>query len=250
MKIHKKRFSEEIAQAVKHKITELGLQEGERLPSHANLARELNVSIPSLREGLQLLTTLGVLKISHGVGTIVAQPKVSDYFRILNSVLRSKPYIREECLEVRRLLEPFIASRVAGKGGSYPRLKESLGIMTAAAGDDDFDTFMDEDLRFHRRLDRLAGNSVITEILNIVGRLLFSEPEIQENIKRNMRTIIRHHQDLVDALEQQDTKKAEKTMIEHLSLIDQPARMSIILCVGQCPRPTSIKVPTILRTWL
>jgi len=87
MQVRKKRFSEEIAYAVQRKISDLSRQEGDKLPSHARLAKELNVSIPSLREGLQMLSTLGTLKINHGVGTIVAKPSVSNYLRIVERAL-------------------------------------------------------------------------------------------------------------------------------------------------------------------
>lgn len=74
MQVKKKRFAEEIAHAIRQKIAGLDLREGDRLSSHASLAKELNISPPSLREGLQMLGTLGMLKTNHGVGTIVAEP--------------------------------------------------------------------------------------------------------------------------------------------------------------------------------
>lgn len=66
MKIERKRFSEETPEPIRHKISELGLQEGDKLPSHASLAKALNISTSSLRKGLQMLTTLGILRINHG----------------------------------------------------------------------------------------------------------------------------------------------------------------------------------------
>lgn len=226
--IQKKRFSEEIAEAIQTKISDMGLREGDRLSSHASLAKELNVSIPSLREGLQTLVTAGVLKISHGVGTIVVRPKLSDYFRILNPVLLSKPRSKEEFLTVLRLLEPYIAKGAAKKGGSFPKLTDSIERMQETRRSNDIEAFMEEDLRFHRRLAKLAGNGVIAEILNIVTRLLFSNKEVKNFIRRDMDIIIQNHQEILCYLEKGDSRGAEKAMTEHISLLGNPRRMSII----------------------
>lgn len=228
MKIKRKRFSEEIAEAIQHKISELGLQEGDKLPSHASLAKELNVSIPSLREGLQMLTTLGVLKINHGVGTTVAKPSVSDYFQILNSLLNSKPRAREECLEVRRQLEPWIAGKLAKKGGSYPHLQDSIKRLEEAAADHDIEAFINEYLTFHGRLCRLAGNSVIAEILNLVNRLLFSGKDLEVLVSEHTSDVIEHCRQLLKAIEKQDRNKAEEIMTAHVALLVQRPRMSIV----------------------
>ncbi len=228
MEIQKRRFAEEIAQAIQLKITRLGLEEGDRLPSHATLARELNVSIPSLREGLQMLATLGLLKISHGSGTIVAKPRVSDYFRILNSVLLSSSTRFEEYVEVRKLVEPYIASMVATQGGEYPRLQETLTRMSEAAGKNDVKFFRSEYIRFHHRLAKIAGNRVMTEIVNIVNTLLFSNPNVEKSITGKMTTSIQHHQELLDALRRGDAKMAEEIMLEHVTLIVKPAQIAIV----------------------
>jgi TRAP transporter TAXI family solute receptor len=179
MQVAKKRFSEEIAHAIQQKISYLGLQEGDRLPSHASLAKELNVSIPSLREGLQMLTTLGTLKINHGVGTIVAKPSVSNYLRILDTVLRTKAHASKDYLQVRRLLQPWVAAKVAEEGGRHQNLLDSLTRLEEAAANQDVESFITENLRFHRRLCRLAGNTVVAEILNIVDKLIVSDPHVR-----------------------------------------------------------------------
>jgi TRAP transporter TAXI family solute receptor len=228
MKIQKKRFSEEIAQAIQLKITELGLREGDRLPSHASLARELNVSVPSLREGLQMLTTLGILQISHGRGTTVAKPRVSDYFRILNSLLQALPHIKEEYVQVRGLLEPHVAAMVADRGWDCSRLQESVESLEKAAQAGDTERIIEEELRFHRRLSRLAGNSVITEILSIVNRLLFDNPDVRENIIRQQPALIRQHRELIAAIENKDSDGAAAIMAEHLSLSGKIPQLSLI----------------------
>ncbi len=235
MQVIKKRFSEEIAYAIQQKISDLSLQEGDKLPSHTSLAKELNVSIPSLREGLQMLTTLGTLKINHGVGTIVAKPSVSNYLRILDTVLRSKAHASKDYLLVCQLLQPWVAAKVAEEGGTHQHLIDSLERLEQAAANQDVEGFITEDLRFHQRLCRLAGNAVVTEILNIVNKLLLSDPNVRTIFNINMETIIKQHLTLLEALQKKDAYRADKTMKEYVALLERPPMMSLVcdtFCTG------------------
>jgi TRAP transporter TAXI family solute receptor len=235
MQVRKKRFSDEIAHAIQQKISDLGLQEGDKLPSHASLAKELSVSIPSLREGLQTLTTLGTLKINHGVGTIVAKPSVSNYLRILDTVLRTTAHASKEYLQVCRLLQPWVAAKVAEVGGTHQNLLDSLKRLEDAAANQDVEGFITENLRFHRRLCRATGNTVVAEILNIVNKLLISDPSVRTAVSINMGTFIKQHRALLDALRKKDPQRAEQTTREYLALLGRPQMMSIVydtFCTG------------------
>jgi GntR family transcriptional regulator len=48
---------------------------GDRLPSEPELAQELGISRPTLREALQILEEEGAIVRRHGVGTFVAEPR-------------------------------------------------------------------------------------------------------------------------------------------------------------------------------
>ncbi len=116
MEIQKRGYAEEIAQAIQHKISRLGLEDGDRLPPHGTLAKELNVSVPSLREGLQRLVAFGLLKITHGSGTVVAKPKVSDYFQLLNSALLTSTTATPRAMGIRAMGTRATGIRAMGMG--------------------------------------------------------------------------------------------------------------------------------------
>jgi TRAP transporter TAXI family solute receptor len=235
MQVKKKRFSEEIAHAIQQKIADLGLQEGDKLPSHTSLAKELNVSVPSLREGLQMLTTLGTLKISHGVGTIVAKPSVSNYLRILDTVLRTKTHASKEYLQVCQLLQPWVVAKVAEAGGTHQNLLDSLKRLKEAAVNQDVEGFITENIRFHRRLCRATENTIVTEIMNIVNKLLMSDPNVRTTFGTNMRTIVEKYRALLGAFHKKDAHRAEQIMREYIALLEPPQMMSLVydtFCTG------------------
>ncbi|UCF98902.1 MAG: TAXI family TRAP transporter solute-binding subunit [Spirochaetaceae bacterium] len=235
MQVKKKRFSEEIAHAVQQKIADLGLQEGDKLPSHASLAKELNVSVPSLREGLQMLATLGILTINHGVGTIVAKPSVSNYLRILDTVLQAKAPEGREYLEICQILQPRVVAQVAEQGGRVLELPDSLKRLEEAAAKQDVEEFISENLRFHGQLYRLGDNTVVAEILNIVNKLLFAQPYLRMNVSSNMETIIDYYRTLLEVLVKKDAQAAEQAIKDYLALLEQPQMMSLVydtFCTG------------------
>ena len=66
--IKRKNGVDEIAEVLQRKILETDLKEGDRLPSHEELAQELGVGKASLREGLQKLSGVGVIDLRQLFG--------------------------------------------------------------------------------------------------------------------------------------------------------------------------------------
>ena len=65
------------------------LKPGDRLISERDLAIQLGVSRPLVREALRALTMLGIVEIRDRIGTIVTRPDVSvlnDFFTFLDFV--------------------------------------------------------------------------------------------------------------------------------------------------------------------
>lgn len=62
---------------------------GERLPSEPDLARQLGVSRATLREGMRIFETQGVIHRRQGVGTFVIQPSgvIETGLEVLESIL-------------------------------------------------------------------------------------------------------------------------------------------------------------------
>ncbi|MBU8912848.1 MAG: TAXI family TRAP transporter solute-binding subunit [Spirochaetales bacterium] len=228
MEVQKRGYAEEIAQAIQHKISRLGLEDGDRLPPHGTLAKELNVSVPSLREGLQRLVAFGLLKITHGSGTVVAKPKVSDYFQLLNSALLTSTARSEEYVETRIVIEQYVVSLAATRGTDFTLLHEILERMNAVARANDTDRFRSEYVAFFRRLGKIAGNPVLTEIQTIVNTLMFAYPEVEKAVAEKMLVITGQLADLLDAVQLGHRQLAETAIADHISSLSRPAQISIV----------------------
>ncbi len=141
------------------------------LPPERDLAQQLGVTRPTLREALQRLSRDGWLEIRQGKPT-----RVRDYWRegnllILNAIAVHQANLPKDfvpnLLQIRLLLAP-----------SYTRLamqnsfKESVRLLeTLQQVQDSPEAFTNADLDLHCTLTRLSGNPVFTLILNGFGDL-------------------------------------------------------------------------------
>ena len=66
------RLSDTVARQLEQRILEGALKSGDRLPAERELALELGVSRPCLREAIQKLASRGLLYSRQGGGTYIA----------------------------------------------------------------------------------------------------------------------------------------------------------------------------------
>jgi GntR family transcriptional regulator len=83
-----------VSNALREEIQSGTLVHGTRVPGEADLARQLGISRPTLREATRILARDGLLDIRHGVGTFVSDPSrhVSsplDTMRSMSALIRS-----------------------------------------------------------------------------------------------------------------------------------------------------------------
>jgi len=174
------------------------------LPSERDLAGQLGVTRPTLREALQRMARDGWIEIHHGKPT-----RVRDYWHegnlaILGAIARRQknvsPDFIDDLLQIRTLLAPTYFAQALEK--SPDQVLELLQKMQAIA--DDAQEFTEWDWLLHYRMTILSGNPVFTLIFNgfsdlykALGLKYFSIPD--------SRTLSREfYSDLLDLATQKD----------------------------------------------
>ena len=99
----RKRLAEKIAAEVLKKIRKSEINIGENISSHSLLAKELHISLSSLREGLQILFDLGFLNTAHGSGTVFAEPNLFNFYSLLKDVDPNYKYSYKDLLDVEKI---------------------------------------------------------------------------------------------------------------------------------------------------
>jgi GntR family transcriptional regulator, negative regulator for fad regulon and positive regulator of fabA len=141
------------------------------LPPERELALQLGVTRPTLREALQRLSRDGWIEIRHGKST-----RVRDYWRegnllILNAIATHQSVLPKNfvpnLLQIRLLLAPtYTRLAMQTSLNETIRLLETLQSLPDTAED-----FTNVDLNLHCTLTRMSGNPVFTLILNGFGDL-------------------------------------------------------------------------------
>jgi len=193
---------------------------GDRLPSIAQLAKELQVSAGTIREALRSLQSIGMIKIEHGSGVYVtgARPstELSSHFQNVGDGLLLA------LAETRRILEPELAS-LAAERGTDEELTEIEGLVRQMEEEDkNGNDFAELDVLFHRQIAHAARNPILSQTMEGVSDLfLESRRAILLDPKAVLRAL-RYHALIADALKLRNAPQARLLMQGHMnSMLDE-----------------------------
>lgn len=174
---------------------------GDRLPSERDLAQQLGVSRPALREGIGRLRNGGVLEARRGSGTYVATADLEGVY------------------DVRLRLEPLAAEKAALQRtpSELRTLTELVGRMGAEI--DEPDRFNILDAGFHAAIAEASRSNVLVCTLERLSELaLLSRSVIASN--RNFRvTSLADVERVLGAIARQHPKRAANAMERHIRTV-------------------------------
>ncbi|HEX4814270.1 MAG TPA: FadR/GntR family transcriptional regulator [Nonomuraea sp.] len=193
-----------------------GHRPGDRLPSTRELSQRFAVTTPTLREALRRLEATGAIEMRHGSGIYVGAA--------IERLVLPNPNMREihaprllELLDARILIEPPLAAMAARQAGQeeLAALKQALDAAGRHLGGDDAELH-DANMTFHRATARLAGNSVLHEVVDSL--LTVHAPEQRQilQIFDDRRGDYEEHLAILEAVEARDPALAEERMRAHL----------------------------------
>ena len=195
---------------------------GSKLPSEFELAGQMGVSRPSIREALSALQAMSIIESRPGSGNyVVRRPSSAEEDNTVH-LIESEAGCRE-VMEAREALEPPVAALVATKRSSevLSELKEILGSMREHATRDDFESYLDADKAFHLVLTEAAGNGLVTAalspLLNSMDQRVYREFTRHYYLKNvdDLKTVCDLHSDVLSAIERGDGDTAFAKMVEH-----------------------------------
>jgi GntR family negative regulator for fad regulon and positive regulator of fabA len=139
---------------------------GSRLPGERNLAAELGVTRPTLREALQRLARDGWVTVHQGKATVVNDFWEEGGLNVLSALVHHgdhlPPNFVTQLLEVRLNLAPAYTKAAVQRA---PAKVCSL-LLKFESLDDTPDSFAAFDWQLHRHLTVASGNHIYTLILN------------------------------------------------------------------------------------
>lgn len=154
--VESRRLYRQIADQIRSLIGKGAVAPGERLPAERDLAQQLGVSRPSLREALIALEVEGLLDVRVGSGIYVAQPGGRGPGAEIGSA--SGPF---EVIRARRMIEGECAA-LAAKHGTATQLSAIRRAHAALQKEARrHHNPLGADREFHVRIAQATGNSAL-----------------------------------------------------------------------------------------
>lgn len=184
------------------------------------LVRSLRVSRTSVRAGLQVLASKGVLVIRPEAGTFVADgPPVLDS-EPLHYLAALHGFTRHEMFEARRTLEAGVAGLAAERatGDDLATIAEEVTGMFASL--DEPQAFLVHDIRFHQAVAAASHNPILASIVEMVSGLFYELRRRTADRARDRRPAAEMHRQIYQAVRGHDRARAENLMREHLLIAE------------------------------
>ncbi len=200
---------------LQHRIRRGEWLPGQRLPSITQLARDLGVGTGSVREALQSLQSVGLVKIEHGRGVFVTASRPATE---LSSHFEDVVAGRMVALaETRRILEPELAALAAERASPQALAEiQRLARQMEAEARQGLD-FVAPDVAFHRQIAQAAGNPILFRMMESVNDLFLESRKLTSLEPGMTARSVRYHLLIADALWERNASQARLLMLAHMN---------------------------------
>jgi GntR family transcriptional repressor for pyruvate dehydrogenase complex len=219
--VESRRLYQQIADQIRELIDRGGFEAGTRLPPERDLAQQLGVSRPSLREALIALDVEGRVEVRSGSGAFVSAAQPDPAPRRTASMGESP----SQLMEARSVIEGEVVVLACARSteAQLARLRKVLKGMQAEI--ERRRSSVDLDREFHLTLAEMAGNAVLTRLVGA----LFDERHSPISAKissrfesaRTWKAALKEHEAILKALEARDPIAAQAAMRAHLKASTQ-----------------------------
>lgn len=193
---------------------------GSRLPAERQLAEELGVSRPTVREALAALELMGVVDTHVGAGTFVRELAGDE--EIAGHTPAPGDSSPSEVLQARLLIEPGTARLAAQQWDrqTLAAIARPLRNLERAAENRSSEHPTKEDRQFHAAIARATGNEVLITLLSPLWAMM------SESLWRNLKergwtashtsNVATEHREIYEAIRSRDGDLTSFTMEKHI----------------------------------
>ena len=212
--IEPRRLYRQIADQIRGLIRSGEFPAGSRLPPERDLARQLGVSRPSVREAVIALEVEGLVEVRIGSGIYVRAPEPSrpsaDATAGPFELLRARYVIESEC------------AALAAKSAKRAQVEEiETALQDMQRQLDAGHVPLDEDRNFHLRVAEATGNGALVAVIKMLWEertgLLYQQLEHHYDSPELWRAAIGEHRAVLRAIAGRQPDAARSAMQRHLN---------------------------------
>jgi DNA-binding FadR family transcriptional regulator len=217
-----RRAYEQVADQLREQIFSGALTTGQRLPREVDLAEQLGVSRPTVREALRVLASENLIRTVKGPtgGSFVMRPTVDHISNFLtaniNLLTAANEVTLDELLELRESLE-VPSARLACRRRTEKDLQHLTEMVPDEAGELTTSDRFRFNKDFHETLVEAAGNKLVV----LAAQPIFVV--LQTHLRRTVLSVADYqvihdgHVRLAAAIADRDEARAEDEMRQHLA---------------------------------
>lgn len=210
-----------VARHIENLILEGSLRPGEPLLPEREMALRLDVSRPTLRQGMKMLEDKGILSAEPGGSRVVA-PLATSITDPLIALMSSRDDLVGNYLEFRGTLERMAAMLAAVRANDVDRaaLRACMDRMNAAHHNPDPRAESEVDVELHFLIYDASHNVVLLQVMRALSGMLrkgvfhnreklFARPEVRE-------VLLAQHRAIFDAVIARDAEAAGRAAEDHM----------------------------------
>lgn len=213
---------QEIVEGLAGNIRDGQIKPGDKLPSESEIMVRFDVSRTVVREALSKLQASKLVETRHGIGTFALAPPDTTNFKIAEEDFSTVADVIA-VLELRISLETEAAGLAAQR-----RSDVNLAAMAAALKgfqdsiNQDSDA-VPPDFQFHMEVARATGNQHFADLMTYLGAMIIPRTRVNtpstapEGRLRYLQRVHGEHEDIFNAIRDQDPDAARAAMRTHLA---------------------------------
>jgi GntR family transcriptional repressor for pyruvate dehydrogenase complex len=230
------RLADAVYEQLEKMVVSGALSADQSLPSERDLAQQVGVSRPLVREALSKLESRGLIVVRTGGGYRVANACAPWLADPLGHLMAGHEKTAADVLEMREVLETMSVELATMRASAadlekleaaVSALEQAFSEQCAAAsgepGDPALDRLVELDARFHMALAEATHNVVLAHTMHAIFGL------IRGSVERSYRAIasreqevgalVRQHRAIFAAVASRDPQRARAAVTAHLELV-------------------------------
>ena len=230
------KISQKIVEQVKRIIFEGGLQPGDRLPTEKELAEQLQVSRPTLREALTVLEAIGLIEVRPREGSIVKSLVPQSIQDPIQDMIDVDPMKVLDLFEVRKKIDSEGAA-MAAQRATEAELKRIQGYaLTLEDRVEEMKSILElEPGKLYQKtffaIADATHNSVYAHFMKSIWTLLegaipYSRRKLHD-VPNISERLLKQYREIVDAVIQRKPAQARKAVIRHVDFVGEQLRKTI-----------------------
>jgi GntR family transcriptional repressor for pyruvate dehydrogenase complex len=215
-----------VVQELRQRILAGTLRPGMALPPERELAGQLAVSRATLREGLSILSHMGLLTIQRGRagGAVVTAPPATTVSASIALLFQTRAVTAGQLTEFRRALE-VEAAQLAASRRSPAELEAVAAALAAYVGSAEDSAAQNARGRaFHHAVARASGNALLAETMLSLNEAFAECFGLQHATPDPAQLIHELHWPILDAIRGRDVPAARQAMQAHFDQLAQALR--------------------------